>query len=118
MTKNEKVYKVVIQLSGNDEKIQKATIGQVNNLLKALLNIRIEVVTHSHGIDLLFKNSSFKDHLEKLQDKGVAFLVCQNALEAQNVEKDVLLPFTEVIPSAVAHLVVRQDEGWSYLRMS
>ena len=118
MTKNEKQYKVVIQLSANDPKIQKATIGQVNNILKALKNIRIEVVTHSHGIELLFTNSALKNNLEKLHEKGVVFLVCQNAMNAQNIEKDSLLPFAVIIPSAVAHLIIRQDEGWSYLRMS
>ena len=118
MIKIEKEYKVVIQLAGNDVKLQKATIGQVNNILKALENIRIEVVTHSHGIELLFTNSTLKNTLEQLHEKGVAFLVCQNAMDAQNIEKSSLLPFAEIIPSAVAHLIVRQDEGWSYLRMS
>lgn len=118
MTETEKEYKVVIQLTGNDPAIQKATIGQVNNILKALEKVRIEVVTHSHGIELLFNNSAFKNTLEQLHGKGVTFLVCQNAMDAQNIEKGSLLPFAEIIPSAVAHLIIRQHEGWSYLRMS
>ena len=118
MTKIKKEYKVVIQLTNNDPKIQKATIGQVNNILKAMDNIRIEVVTHSHGIELIFNNSSLKNIVEQLHGKGVRFLVCQNAMVAQNIEKDSLLPFAEVIPSAVAHLIIRQDEGWSYLQMN
>ena len=118
MNKIEKQYKVVLQVSGNDSKLQKATISQVNNILKALDKIHIEVVTHSHGIEMLFNNSILKNNLEKLQQKGVAFLVCQNAMTAQKIEKDSLLPFARVIPSAVAHLIVRQSEGWSYLRMS
>ena len=118
MIKSDKKYKVVIQLSGNDSKLQKATIGQVNNILKALEDIDIEVVTHSHGIEMLFNHSLLKNNLDQLHQKGVAFLVCQNAMAAQNIEKDSLLPFARVIPSAVAHLIVRQSEGWSYLRMS
>ena len=118
MNKSENKYKVVIQLSGNDPKIQKATIAQVNNILNALENIAIEVVTHSHGIELLFNNSALKNSLEQLHRKRVAFVVCQNAMIGQNVQKDSLLPFAVIIPSAVAHLIVRQDEGWSYLRMS
>ena len=118
MNKTEEKYKVVIQLSGNDSTLQKATIGQVNNILKALENIDIEVVTHSHGIEMLFNNSPLKNNLEILHEKGVAFLVCQNAMSAQHIEKNSLLPFAQVIPSAVAHLIVRQAERWSYLRMS
>lgn len=118
MTKNEKEYKAVIQLSGNDANHQKAIVGQIHNILKALENIRIEVVTHSKGIELLFNNSGHLKILKQLHKKGVVFLVCQNAMNTQNVQKDSLLPFAEIIPSAVAHLIVRQDEGWSYLRMS
>ena len=118
MNKSEKQYQVVLQVSGNDPKLQKATIGQVNNILKAMENINIEVVTHSHGIEMLFNNSPLKNNLELLHEKGVAFLVCKNAMVAQKIEKDSLLPFAQVIPSAVAHLIVRQAEGWSYLRMS
>ncbi len=118
MKKNEENYKVVIQLSGNDPTLQKSTIGQVNNILKALDNIDVEVVTHSHGIEMLLNNSHLKNNLEQLHQKGIAFLVCQNAMAAQNIDKDYLLPFAQVIPSAVAHLIVRQAEGWSYLKMS
>lgn len=118
MDKTEQKYKVVIQLSGNDPKLQKETIGQVNNILKAMENIRIELVTHSHGIEMLFNNSLLKNNLDQLHQKGVVFLVCQNAMAAQNIQPDTLLPFVQTIPSAVAHLIVRQAEGWSYLRMN
>lgn len=118
MKTTEAKHKVVIQLTGNDLTLQKATIGQVNNILKSLKNIKIEVVTHSHGIEMLFKNAHLKKSLGELHQKGVSFLVCQNAMAAQNIDQDFLLPFAEVIPSAVSHLIVRQEEGWSYLRMS
>ena len=111
-------YKVVIQLSQNDLHLQKAALGQINNLLKDLENIYVELVTHSSGLNLLLKNTPLFDSIEKLHDKGVVFLVCQNALNSQRLEKKDVIPLAKIIPSAVAHLVKRQTEGWSYLRIA
>ena len=115
---NEKEYKVVIQLTQNEREIQKSTLSQVNNILKAIENVNIELVTHSLGIEMLFEEAHFANSLEKLNRKGVRFLVCQNALQARSLHQEDLLPFAKIIPSAVAHLIKRQAEGWSYLRMA
>lgn len=111
-------YKVVIQLTESEVSVQKATLNQVANILKALGKVNIEVVTHSLGIELLLKEAHFSNHLAQLNKQGIAFLVCQNALQARGLHQEDLLPFAKIIPSAVAHLVVRQAEGWSYLRMA
>ncbi|MEO6682687.1 MAG: DsrE family protein [Ginsengibacter sp.] len=117
MNNSDEKYKVVIQLSDNDPSLQKATINQVNNILNALEDIQIEVVLHSLGIHFLLQDNHLKSHIEQLHGKGVMFLVCRNALNAQNLDQDTLLSFAEIIPSAVAHLIVRQAEGWSYLKI-
>lgn len=115
---NEKEYKVVIQLTQNEPAVQKAAFNQVTNIIKALGNVKIELVTHSLGIEMLFKEAHFSNNLAQLNKQGVALLVCQNALQARGLHQEDLLPFAKIIPSAVAHLIIRQAEGWSYLRIS
>lgn len=115
---NEIEYKVVIQLTQNEPEVQKAALNQVNNILKAIENVKIELVTHSLGIEMLFKEAHFANNLENLNRKGVRFLVCQNALNARSLHPEDLLSFAVIIPSAVAHLIIRQAEGWGYLRMA
>ena len=117
MEKTSGSLKVVIQLNANDPAIQKSLIGQVNNILKALGNIPIEVMAHGAGVDLLLQGSSMKNNVELLNEKGVVFLICQNTLNDRKVEITEFLPFCKVVPSGVAHIIVRQSEGWSYLKV-
>ena len=42
--------------------------------------------------------------------------MCRNTLTARGLSEADLHPQAEVVPSGVAHLVLRQAEGWAYLR--
>lgn len=112
----ENTPKVVIQLSDNSSSVQKATLQQLYNLKEALPDVLIELVTHSKGIDLLMQGSPWHDILGNLSEKNIKFLVCQNTLKDREGDAAQLLTFAEVIPSAVAHIVLRQQAGWSYLK--
>jgi len=109
-------HKVIIQLSSNDLLVQKATIGQLNNILNAFNAIQIEVVMNGPGINLILKDSAMTNVLEQLNEKGIHFLVCQNTLNQKNLDSNALLSFAGIIPSSIAHLIVRQSEGWSYIK--
>ena len=110
------MHKVVLQLTSNDSLVQKSAISHIHNIQKAFEHIVIELVTHGDGIELLLKGSALENHLQKLHETGVQLLVCKNALDAKKLSDSDVLPFCQVIPSAVAHLILRQIEGWSYLR--
>jgi intracellular sulfur oxidation DsrE/DsrF family protein len=45
--------KVVFQLTSNDTLVHKALVKQLNNLLTAAPNARVEVVCHNNGITFL-----------------------------------------------------------------
>ena len=110
------MHKVVLQLTSNDSSIQKSALSHIHNIQKAFDQIEIELVTHSNGIELLLKGSILENRLQKLKEEGVKLLVCKNALEAKKLSDSDVLSFCQIIPSAVAHLIVRQSEGWLYLR--
>ena len=110
------IYKTVIQLSDSDTKAQESLITQLNNIKNAIENIEIEVVVHGNGLNLLYLNNRYYEPLKKLHDQDVHFLVCHNTLSAKQVTIDSLLPFCNVIPSALAHIIDRQSEGWSYIK--
>src|SRR5687768_8390610 len=109
---------VVFQLSNNDTFVQKSLIRQLNNVLKAIEEINIEVVTHGYGIDLLLKNTTFENSIIALHDQGVTFVVCKNTLDQQKISEKALLEFAAVAPSGLAHVITRQSEGWSYIKAS
>lgn len=109
-------YLVVIQCSSGETDVQKAVLGQINNLIQSIPEIGIELVVHSRGVSFIEKGTHWHKQLQDLHNKNVRILVCQHTLNAAQLEKDQLLPFVSIIPSAVAHLVRRQAEGWQYLK--
>ncbi len=109
-------YKVVIQLSNNDALVQKATIGQLNNILNAFEKVTVEVVMNGLGIDLVLQESPFTNILELQHEKGIQFTVCRNTLNQKNLTAGSLLPFVTIVPSALAHIIMQQHQGWSYIK--
>lgn len=110
------MHKVVLQLTSNDHAVQKSALSHIHNIQKAFEHIVIELVTHGDGIELLLKESPLVEKLQLLHETGVQLLICQNAMDAKHLSTSDFLSFSTLVPSAVAHLIVRQSEGWSYLR--
>ena len=110
-------HRVVFQLSGNDTFVQKSLIRQLNNLIGAMQGITVEVVTHSYGIDLLLADSPFTKSLKELKALGVDFLACENTLRQEKLDRSGLLDLTGTVPAGLAHIIQRQSEGWSYIKV-
>lgn len=96
--------------------MQKATIGQLNNILNAFEKISVEVVMNGLGIDLVLQESPFTNILEVQHQKGIQFTVCRNTLNQKNLTASNFLPFVTIVPSALAHIIIKQHEGWSYIK--
>jgi hypothetical protein len=117
MKSKEPIHKVVFQFSTNDTLQQKALIKQLDNLLKAMDPIVIEVVAHGPGVELFVSHlTKYENNLKALNDKGIRFLICRNTLNEKKIKPEQLIPFAEVIPAGIAHLIIRQEEGWSYIK--
>jgi intracellular sulfur oxidation DsrE/DsrF family protein len=52
----------------------------------------------------------------KLQAAGVVFGVCARTCARKGIKPGDLLPGVSTVDSGVAHIVRRQEEGWSYLK--
>lgn len=116
MSEQSAAYKVVIQLSSNEILVQKATITQLNNILNALPFVPMELVMNGAGIDLILEDAPLANTLQQLHEKGIQFVVCKNSLNQKNLSNNSILPFCVVVPSSLAHLIVRQHEGWAYIK--
>jgi uncharacterized protein len=86
-------YKVVFQISNNDTFVQKSLLRQLTSLLGTITPIRIEVVTHGYGIDLLLGDSPYRSKLQTLERHGVRFLACEKTLANENMDTSGLVDF-------------------------
>jgi intracellular sulfur oxidation DsrE/DsrF family protein len=50
------------------------------------------------------------------KEKGVIIAVCNNSLKRLKIDPSELMQEVTVVPSAVVELIVKQSEGWSYLK--
>lgn len=114
---SEAEHKIIFQLTDGDSEVHKKFIRQINNILTAAPNAHIEVVTHGMGIDLLkLENNPFEKDLGLLTEQGVKFVVCENTLKQRQLSKDKFLSLAGFVPSAVLELVIKQEQGWVYIK--
>lgn len=119
--------RIVFHLTHADQAVAGELLDEVENMLQAYqadgLPLRVEVVSHSDGLDLLRERlSQHKSRIMAMAERyaNLTFVACKNTMDRLQVEQGVevrLIPGAEVIDSGVNHVVKRQREGWSYIRV-
>ncbi len=113
-----KKYKAIIQLTSADTQVHKSTIRQINNLLNSLTGtVQVRIICHGASSDFCkLKGNQYIDQIMELLAQEVEMVACLNMLEANQLKLHDLIPGITVIPSGIADLVVKQQEGWSYVK--
>ncbi len=119
--------RIVFHLTNPDQTLAGELLDEVEAMLAAYQSdgrpLRVEVVSHSEGLGLLRERlSQHKERIHQLagQYANLTFVACQNTIDRLKVEHGIevkLIPDAEVIDSGVSHVVKRQKEGWSYIRV-
>ncbi len=94
------------------------TLGNIEGLKRSFNNsVEIEVVAHGPAVAMLHKtDTDFAERIRKLHDSGVRFVVGTSTLESSKTGRDDMMPLVEFVPSAATEIIVRQEQGWSYLK--
>jgi len=111
-------YKAIIQLTSSDPKVYKSMTRQILNLLEHL-DGQVEVKVVCHGASSQFcveKENIQLEEINALLAKEVQINVCRNMLVSNHIEPAELIAGINIIPSGMAELVIRQQEGWSYIK--
>ncbi len=114
-------YKVVIQVSSADPVVHKIALNNAVNLQKALGidNVAIEIVAYGPGLSIMTPKSPQSSRIPSLAMQNIGFRACGNTMRkiAKKTGKDpTLVEGVTVVPSGVEHIVLRQSQGWSYVR--
>ncbi len=113
-----KMHNIVVQLNTADTASWSSVIGNIKNIQKAWpSNLNVEVVVHGKALDFLVKDKTyFAEDIQLLASMGVKFNACQNTMRKHNITADMLLKAAGIVPSGVVEVVMKQEEGWSYLK--
>jgi intracellular sulfur oxidation DsrE/DsrF family protein len=116
-TKHRVVFHVNVDLQERWQEV----LTNVENLQKALGadNVEIEVVAHGAGIGLVqSKNAALKSRVEAIEKTGAVFAACSNTLQKKELTSADLTAGVRIVDSGIAEVVRRQEEGWSYVKLS
>lgn len=112
-------HRVVWDLSSADTTVQAAVFRQINNARVEIPDLDIEVVFHGQAVYAVMKDSTqFAARIKTAKEKGVTLAVCNNSLRRLKIDPSQVSPSAIVVPSAVAELIKKQTDGWSYLKAS
>lgn len=113
-----KSMKIVFQLTSADTIIHQTLMHQLTNYLGVAPDLKIEVVCHGGGLEMLVKSSSVvQDQIKAFADKGVTFVACEFAMKKKQVTKDQLVAGAGSVMSGVLEIAKKQKEGWSYIKI-
>lgn len=111
--------KLVIDFEHDDSNSQQNLFTHLNNLLRDIGEemLTIEVVTYGPAIYMLTSDSSKHSHdIKKLQELGVLFRGCRNAMKKHHIVDAGLLDNVMTVPSGIGHIVKTQLKGAIYIK--
>lgn len=115
-----KDYKVVFDLTSKDTSDHKSVIRWLNGISQSNANARMEVVFYGQSLGMVSKDkSTVAEDIKKLiANKNISFKVCEAAMKRQNIDKSELLPGIETVPDGIYEIILKQGEGWGYIKAS
>ena len=112
-------HRVVLQLSSNDTLVWKGIMNNIKNLKNAWGDsLLIEVVVHGPGIEfLVMGKTTQQEKIAYFKSKGVVFAACENTMRDRNISKENMIPEAGFVKSGVVEIILKQEQGWSYIKI-
>ncbi len=114
-----KPYNVVFDITTSDTAVHQRVIRWINMIISSNPDAKIEVVFYGKSLDMVVQGkSSVTNDIRKLAaGKKASFVVCQQAMKVHNIEKGQLFPGVLTVPDGLYELVVKQAEGYGYIKV-
>ncbi|MDT8715241.1 DsrE family protein [Clostridium sp. 19966] len=95
-------------------------LKNVSNLLNAvdIEKVDIEVLANGEAVKgcILDSDKKILASMQELSEKGVKFVACNNALNSNNIKKEELMKFIDIVPAGALELVIKQNQGYAYIK--
>ena len=110
--------KVVIQVSDGETAKWNLALNNARNIQADLgaANVDIEIVAYGPGIGMLKLDSPVANRIDEASAAGVKILACENTMKSQKLARSDMLTGIGYVGAGVVEIMLRQQQGWSYLR--
>jgi intracellular sulfur oxidation DsrE/DsrF family protein len=117
----DKVHKVVIQVSTDDPRTQKIALNNAVNLQKlyGIDNVIVEIVAYGPGLGLLTKNNKQSKRVTSLSQSDIKFSACMNTMAKFKKKKGHFPKLSQgvgKVKAGVGRIIELQEDGYSYIR--
>ena len=113
-----KPVKIVFDVTSKDTLTHQAVLRHINGMASAYPNSSFEVVVYGAAVSMFQKEKSTvsKEIATASSQKNVSFVVCEQAMKRHNIDKSQLLPGIVMVPDGIMEIVMKQGEGWGYIK--
>jgi intracellular sulfur oxidation DsrE/DsrF family protein len=113
-----RTYQVVFQISESNTKNWNLLLNNVRNTQTGLSGypLALEIVAYGPGIDMIRLDSKVAARVQEAIKSGVRVKVCETTMKLKHLTREHMIPNMEYVPSGIVEIIVRQREGYSYIR--
>lgn len=111
-------YNVVFDITTNDTLMHQSLVRWVKGILEKYPEAKIEVVFYGKSLGMITEGKSVvsSEVIKLTTYENVAFKVCEQAMKRNEVDKSQLLNGVQTVPDAIYEIVLRQQDGWAYIK--
>ena len=116
----QKPFNIVFDITTSDTATHQRLIRWVNGIASSYPDAKVEIVFYGKALDMVVKDKSTvaSDVIKLGTAKKVTFAACEHAMKVFNVGKDQLLNGVTTVPDALHELVIKQAEGYGYIKVT
>jgi len=116
----QKPYNIVFDLTTSDTATHQRLIRWINGILTSHPDAKIEVVFYGKALDMIVKDKSTVagDVIKLGSENKVTFAACEHAMQVFNINKSQLLNGVTTVPDSLYELVIKQAEGYGYIKVT
>ncbi len=114
-----KPHNVVLHVTDSDPVKWNQALNNSANLQKAMGKdkVSIEIVVNGPGLDMMKFDSVVASRMIEAINNGVELLACGATMKAAGVTEKDLHNGVRVVPGGVVEIMLKQEAGWSYLKI-
>jgi len=114
----DKPVKIVFDVTSGNPKVHQSAVRHVKAMSKAYPDSKFEVVMYSGSINMVLKDkSSVAADIEALaKNDNISFVVCQGTMKRHKISDNQLIPGLKQVPDGILEIIIKQKEGWGYIK--
>ena len=110
--------KVVFDVTSGDPNVQRSAARHLRLMSESYPNSEFEMVVYSGAYAMVDNKTSVAGETlrEIVQRDNVSIVVCQNTMKRNKKNETDLIPGIGMVPDGIFEIVIRQKQGWGYIK--